>query len=103
MSVSPAGLTSTPGPLDEPATQQASAAPSVGASSSEVLITTQQVLFGAAAARGVHHESTRGRFGDILRRFFGTPLDDSRPRPHDEPRRYAYLENALMAREMGRL
>jgi hypothetical protein len=103
MSVSPAGLTNTPGPLDEPVTQPASAAPSVGTSSSEVLITTQQVLFGTAAARGVRRDSTGRRFGDSLRRFFRTSLDDSRPQPRYEPKRYAFLEDALMAREMSRL
>jgi hypothetical protein len=107
MSVSPAGLTSTPGPLDKRVTQPTPAAPSVGASSSEVLITERQVLFSTAAARGVRREGTGGRFGAILRRFFRTSLDDSlddsRPRAHDEPKRYAYLEDALMAREMARL
>ena len=102
MSVSTAGLTGTPGPIDEPMTQPASAAPSVGASSGELLITTQQVLF-STAARGVRRESTAGRFGGVLRRFFGPSLDDSRPRPHYEPKRYAFLEGALMAREMDRL
>src|SRR3954451_5341750 len=97
MSVSPARLTA-PSP-----------APSVGAESDDptqsppVLISTQQVLFGTAAARGAHRNQTGGRFGGILRRFFGTSADESHPPRHDQPRRYGFLENAELSREMFRL
>jgi hypothetical protein len=106
MSVSPAGLTNTAKSLAVAVPQPPSPAPSVGAESSEsteVLITTQQVLFGTAAARGVHRNQTGGRFSDLLRRFFGTSMDETRPRRHDEPRRYGFREDAVMARAMFRL
>jgi hypothetical protein len=106
MSVSPAVLTSTTAPVDEHATQPATVAPSVGPSagveSTEVLITTQEVLFGTAAARGLDRDHTGRRFGATLRRFFALSRDASRP-PRHEARRYAFLENALMSREMDRL
>jgi hypothetical protein len=93
MSVSPAELTNA-------------ANPSVGTQSTEsteVLISTQQVLLSTAAARGLHRDQTGGRFGGILRRFFGTSMDDARPPRHDVPRRYGFLENAELSREMDRL
>jgi hypothetical protein len=74
--------------------------------SAPVLITTAQVLFDTAAARGGRRDKTGGRFG-MLRRFFptstSTSIDASHPRPHDAPRRYSFIESALMEREMGRL
>ncbi len=73
------------------------------AASSEVLITTAQVLFGTAAARSEHRDKTSGRFRGIVRRFFPTSTDGSHPHPHDAPRRYSFIESALMEREMGRL
>jgi hypothetical protein len=103
MSVSPAVLASTTDPVDMNMTQPSPAAPSAQVESTEVLITTQQVLFSTAAARGLRRDHTGGRFGGILRRFFATSVDGSRPRPHHAPRRYAFLENALMSREMNRL
>jgi hypothetical protein len=72
------------------------------AAPTQVLITTSQVLFNTAAARSGHRDKTGGRFG-MLRRFFGTSIDASHPRPHDAPRRYSFIESALMEREMGRL
>ena len=107
MLLSPTGLSSTVKPVDEPMPQPPSAAtsvaPSAEASSTEVLITTQEVLFGTATAVGVRRESIGDRFVAIMRRMFATSTDVSRPRPHDEPRRYEYLERALMGREMERL
>jgi hypothetical protein len=86
MSVSRVELTSTTQPAPAPA------APPGPAKRSKVLITTQQVLFGTAAALGMRRESTKV-----------AATKGSRPRPHYEPKHYAFLENALMAREMGRL
>ncbi len=106
MPVSPAELTNTAKPLAVAVPQPPSPTPSVGAESSEsteVLITAQEVLFGTAAARGMHRNQTGGRFGDILRRFFGTSMEETHPRHHDEPRRYGFLEDAIMARAMFRL
>jgi hypothetical protein len=73
------------------------------AAPSQVLISTAEVMFGTAAARTEPRDKTSGRFGGMWRRFFGTSIDESHPRPHDAPKRYAFLEDALMAREMGRL
>jgi hypothetical protein len=72
------------------------------AAPTQVLITTAQLLFDTAAASGGHLDKTGGRFAR-LRRFFGTSIDASHPRPHDAPRRYSFIESALMEREMGRL
>jgi hypothetical protein len=72
------------------------------AASTPVLISTAQVLFDTAAARGGHPDKTGGRFG-MLRRFFPKSSDAAHPRPHDAPRRYSFIESALMEREMGRL
>ncbi len=103
MLVSPTGLPSTTDPVDEPMPQRPPAAPSVEVSSTEVLITTQQVAFGTAAAVGVRRENIGGRLVAVVRRMFATSTDASRPRPQHHPKRYAYLEDALMAREMDRL
>ena len=101
------GLPSTVNPVDEPMPQPLTtappAAPSAEAPSTEVLISTQQVLFSTAAAVGVRRESIGDRFAAIMRRMFATSTDAARPRPTYEPRRYGFLENALMAREMDRL
>ena len=103
MSDSPTGLATTTDPVDEPSSQPPSAAPSVEVSSTEVLITTQEVAFSTAAAVGMQRENIVRRFVAIMRRVFAVSTDASRPRPLYEPKRYAYLENALMAREMERL
>lgn len=103
MSDSPTGLATTTDPVDEPSSQPPSAAPSVEVSSTEVLITTQEVVFSTAAAVGVHRENIGGRLVAILRRMFATSTDASRPRPQYEPKHYGFLEDALMAREMDRL
>jgi hypothetical protein len=72
-------------------------------SSTEVLITTQEVVFSTAAAVGVRRESIGTRLVATVRQMFATPTDAPRPRPRDYPKRYGFLENALMAREMQRL
>jgi hypothetical protein len=72
-------------------------------SSTEVLITTQQVVFSTAAALGARRENTGGQFVAIMRRMLATSTDGSRPRREYYPRRYGFLEDALMAREMDRL
>lgn len=97
MLVSPTGL-------DEPITQQPSAAPPVQATSDGVLISTQQVVFSTATALGVvRRKSIGARLVAIARRVFTTPTDESVPRQRYYPKRYGFLENALMAREMERL
>ncbi len=103
MLLSATGFPSTTDPVDESTPQPPAAAPSVEVSSTEVLITTQEVAFSTAAAAGVRRESIGARLVAIMRRAFATSADASRPRPQDEPRRYGFLENALMAREMERL
>jgi hypothetical protein len=103
MLLSATGLPTTTDPVDESMPQPPSAAPSVEVSSAEVLITTQQVAFSTAAAAGVRRDSIGARLVASMRRVFATSVDASRPRPKAYPKRYAYLENALMAREMERL
>jgi hypothetical protein len=80
MSGSPTGLDRSTEPVHERTSQP----PSVEASSTEVLISTQQVVFGTAAALGGRRENA------------------GPPRRH-YPKHYGFLENALMAREMERL
>jgi hypothetical protein len=107
MFVSATGLPSTVDPVAEPMPQPHTAAPpaapSAEASSTEVLISTQEVLFSTATAVGVRRESIGDRLAAIMRRMLATSTDEARPRPQHEPRRYGFLENALMAREMDRL
>jgi len=103
MSLSPTGLTSTTDPVDEPERQAPSPAPSAEASSTEFLITTQQVVFSTAAAVGVHRDNVGARIVAIMWRMFATSTDASHPRPHYYPKRYGFLEDAAMAREMDRL
>jgi hypothetical protein len=73
------------------------------ASSTQVLISTQEVLFSTAAAAGLRRQSVGGRLVAMMRHMFANPADASSPRPQYEPKHYAFIENALMAREMGRL
>jgi hypothetical protein len=81
MLVSPTGLPSTTDPVDEPIPEPPSAEAEV--SSTEVLISTQMVLFSTAAAAGVPRETIGGR--------------------RHYPKRYGFFEDALVAREMDRL
>ncbi|MCW2662111.1 MAG: hypothetical protein JWP83_3263 [Mycobacterium sp.] len=99
MSVSATGLAGTADPVEEPISQ----APSVEASSTEVLISTQQVVFGTAATAGVRRESIGARFVAIMRRMVMTSTDEASPQRRHHPKHYAFLEQALMAREMDRL
>jgi hypothetical protein len=103
MLASPTGLASTTHPVDESMPQSPPAAPSVEVSCTEVLITTQQVVFSTAAAVGIRRENIGGRLVATMRRMFATSTDTSHPRPEYCPRRYEFLEHALMAREMERL
>jgi len=99
--LSPAtGLASTADPVHQPVNRS----PSAEASSNEVLISTQQVVFSTAAALGTRRESIGGRFAAFVRRMFATPAEVSaaRARGHHATH-YAFLEQALMAREMERL
>jgi hypothetical protein len=103
MLVSPTGLTSTTDPVDEPKRQAPLPAPSAEASSTEALITAQQVLFSTAAAVGVHRDNVGARIVAVMRRMFATSTNASRPRRQDYPKRYGFLEDACMARAMERL
>jgi hypothetical protein len=78
----------------QPIPQPPPAPPSVEASSTGVLITEQEVLFGTAAVVLPKREGITRRF-DVSR--------PSRPRRRDYPRRYQFLERSLMGREMDRL
>jgi hypothetical protein len=91
MSYSRTASAGTADALYEPILRAPSVAPADEAASAEVLITEQEVLFGTAAAaraqqRNVSHSERA-----------------SRPRRGDRPKRYEFLERALMARAMGRL
>ena len=89
---------------DEPIPQPPPAALSAGVSSAAVLITEQEVLFGTAAAAPARRESISRRFAASMRRIFAVSAHtSSRPRRTDVPKRYEFLERALMAREMDRL
>lgn len=74
-----------------------------------ILITEREVAFATAAAVPMPSRTTRWwtkAIGTIRTAASGTLLTstaDSRPAQRDYPRRYTYLENALMAREMDRL
>ncbi|OJZ75197.1 hypothetical protein BRW65_05075 [Mycobacterium paraffinicum] len=95
------GLPDTNASVDAAGHQQP-AALQAEVSSTEVLITPQQVLFSTAAALA-GRESIGGRLVAIMRRIFATAPHPSSPRPRYCPRRYGFLEDALMAREMERL
>ncbi|MCV7379397.1 hypothetical protein H7K38_12140 [Mycobacterium alsense] len=93
-------ITSTTNHVDEPLGQPPSVAPPVKPSSTEVLITPQQVVFGTAAATGARRTNHGGRLAAIVRRMLAT--DGSGPRRY-AARHYGFLEDALLAREMERL
>ena len=100
MSDSLAAPATTADAVDEPMPRPPSAAPWFEVSSTEVLITEQEVVFGTAAAVGVHRENIGRRLVAIVRRPFATSTDASRPRPRYYPTRYEFFEHTLMAREM---
>jgi hypothetical protein len=86
---------------EHPITPTPSAVPSAEASSTEVLITEQQVMFSTAAAAGARPEN---RLVAFLGRVFATSTAESRSRRQQSPqRRMYYIESARMAREMDRL
>jgi hypothetical protein len=93
-------------PIAEDATEHLttptpSAKPSAETSSTEVLITEQQVMFSTAAAAASRREN---RLVALLSRVFATLAAESRPRRQQSPQRpMYYLERARMAREMERL
>ncbi|OBA79994.1 hypothetical protein A9W99_17925 [Mycobacterium sp. 1164966.3] len=95
MSISSEAFTRIIDPVEEHAPASASN------EATQVLITTHEVLFSTAAARGVRPDRTGGRIG--FGRFFAASTNGDRPRQRQEARRYAFLENALMSREMDRL
>jgi hypothetical protein len=75
--------------------------PSAEASSTEVLITEQQVMFGTAVAAAPRREN---RLVAFLHRVLATSTDESRSRRQQNvQRRIYYVEDARMAREMERL
>ena len=98
MLVTPTGLRTSPPTVNEPIPQPPSAA-SVNAASAEVLISTQQVLFGTAVVQETRRVPLGSRIAAALRHMVA---DANRPR-HPYLRHYAYLEDARMAREMDRL
>lgn len=65
----------------------------------EVLITPQQVLFGTVVAA----PRPRNRFLDLLLRVYATLVAASRPPRPRPPKERIYLERARMGREMERL
>jgi len=71
------------------------------ASNTTVLITEAQVALGTAAATGVRRKERR--WLALLSRIFVAAARQSRSKRRRSIPRMAYLENALMAREMERL
>jgi hypothetical protein len=69
------------------------------------LITEQQVRFSTAAALSApNRQRTRNaRVVAAMRRMFALSLDAPRPERRHQARRYSFLEDALMGREMDRL
>ncbi|ORA16579.1 hypothetical protein [Mycobacterium arosiense] len=98
MPVTPTGLRTAPD--SQPTAQPSSATPTAAAARAEVLITTQQVLFGAAVAQGTRRAPLVSRIGAVLRRMAADANTPRRPHP---PKYYGYIEEARMAREMDRL
>jgi hypothetical protein len=75
-----------------------------------VLITEHEVLFSTSAAVSLQRKRNAHWWVDAtrvvaasIRRMSLTPAGSAPPAPKYCPRRYAYLEAALMAREMDRL
>lgn len=99
MPVSAVELATTVEPVGERVLQP----PAAPVQSTEVLITTEEVLFSTVAARGVRRDRTGHRVGGMLRRLFTVTTDGSRPRERHVARRYGFLESSLMSREMDRL
>jgi hypothetical protein len=85
-----------------PTTSTPSVAPSEERSSTGVLITEQQVMFGTAVTAASRRKNSR--FVAILARAFAASTTESRPRSQQsQPRRMYYIERGRMGREMERL
>lgn len=100
MLVTPTGLRTAPDTVNELIPQPPSAAPSVEAAPAEVLISTQQVLFGTAAVQVTRRAPLGGRIAQALRRM---AADAHQPRHPHYPAHDTFIEDARMAREMYRL
>lgn len=74
-----------------------------------VLITEQEIALGTAAALRARLTSRRRWVGathallEAVHRALGPSTQDGRQTRRDYPKRYAFLENACLAREMDRL
>jgi hypothetical protein len=96
--------TTTPRPTSE---LDVSPTPVAESASESALITEQQVLFSTSAAVAVPAAKPR-RWTEAIESvagavhgWFAEALKP--PLPHHNPKRYDYLENARMSREMDRL
>ncbi|MBV8788082.1 MAG: hypothetical protein JOZ00_15505 [Mycobacterium sp.] len=99
MVLSPTGLPNTTDHVSEHILRL----PPVAEQPTEVLISTQQVLLGTAAAVGARPRGREGHLAAAIHHLFANSPDESHPRPRYYPREYGFIENARMAREMGRL
>ncbi len=77
--------------------------PQVAERPTEVLISTQQVLIGTAAAVDARPRKGGGRLAAAIRRMVAIPTHESHARSRHYPTEYGYLQDARMAREMERL
>ena len=74
-----------------------------------VLISEQEVALGTAAALRARPKTRRRWFGAVnvlrgaMQRSLAPSTQETRPVRRDYPKRYTFLENACMAREMDRL
>jgi hypothetical protein len=73
-----------------------------------VLITEAEVAFSTTAAVPLRRAATgwwtwASRAALAVRQTFAGLVVDERPAPRHHPKRYRYLEDARMGREMGRL
>jgi hypothetical protein len=94
--------TSSPGIEERRETSPVTSVPT--STETQALITEQQVLFSTAAAVALPGETRGGahRPGTgALHAMFAA--SEKRPARRHYPKRYGYLENALMSREMDRL
>jgi hypothetical protein len=73
--------------------------------STPTLITEQQVRFSTAAALSAptRRQTRNARVVAAVRRLFAASPEATRPERRHHARRYSFLENALMGREMDRL
>jgi hypothetical protein len=97
-------LTTTPRPTSQTAGGSAPAPVPAAPTRESALITEQQVMFGTAAAatplRTRRWATALESAAAAARAVFAAPQEPAR---RHYPKRYAYLENAVMAREMHRL